>query len=293
MNRPSAPATPLPTAPATDLDGTAQAAIERHRSALQERFPLPPEALGPMPAARPSRIARPLAAALLVATAALLIWQDPAWRAEEVATPADRRTTVELADGSRVELDTGTRLTVSRHLRSRRVALHAGRALFDVQPSTWRPFTVDAGATQVRVLGTAFDVRRQADEVTVTVLRGRVAVIGTDGLAASLAADDQVRAHAGQLDGTARVNSAHATAWRQGQMVFQRTPLPEVLDEIARYSGKPLRLGEASMARLEVSGVYRTANAEALLALLPSFLPVRVETGPGGERVVQPRAARP
>lgn len=293
MNRPPAPATPLPTAPTEDLDGAAQAAIERHRSVLQERFPLPPEALGPIPAARPGRLARPLAAALLVTAAALLVWQDPAWRTEQVATPADRRTTVELADGSRVELDTGTRLSVSRHLRSRRVVLEQGRALFDVQPSSWRPFTVDAGATQVRVLGTAFDVRRQTDEVTVTVLRGRVAVTGADGLAATLAADDQVRAHAGQLDDTARVNSAHATAWRQGQLVFQRTPLPEVLDEIARYSGKPVRLGDAALGRMEVSGVYRTANAEALLALLPSFLPVRVETGPGGERVVQSRAARP
>lgn len=293
MNRPLSPGTPLPATPADDLDGAAQAAIERNCTALQERFPLPPEALGPIPAARPARAVRTLAVALLVAAGVLLVWQDPAWRTEQVATPADRRSAVELADGSRVELDTGTRLVVSRHLRSRRVVLEAGRALFDVQPSHWRPFTVDAGATQVRVLGTAFDVRRQHEEVTVTVLRGHVAVTGTDGMATTLTADDQVRAHAGRLDGTARVDSANATAWRQGQLVFQRTPLPEVLDEIARYSGRPVRLGDASLAQMEVSGVYRTANAEALLALLPSFLPVRVEAGPGGERVVQSRATRP
>lgn len=292
MNQAQTSGPPLPAAPAQDLDGTAQAAIERHRAALKERFPLPPEALGPIPAARPARTARTLAIALLVAASALLVWQDPAWRTEQVATPADRRSAVELADGSRVELDTGTRLVVSRHLRSRRVVLQAGRALFDVQPSNWRPFTVEAGATTVRVLGTAFDVRRQHEEVTVTVLHGRVAVTGTDGTA-TLTANDQLRAHAGRLDGTARVDSADATAWRQGQLVFQRTPLPEVLDEIARYSGRPVRLGDAALARLEVSGVYRTANAEALLALLPSFLPVRVEAGPGGERVVQPRTARP
>ncbi len=295
MNQPLPPGATLPASPAGDLDSAAQAAIERHRAALQERFPLPPEALGPIPVARPTRVVRvvrPLAIAVLVTAAALLVWQDPAWRTEQVATPADRRATVELADGSRVELDTGTRLTVSRHLRSRRVVLEAGRALFDVQPSAWRPFTVEAGATQVRVLGTAFDVRRQNEEVTVTVLRGRVAVTGTDGTTA-LQADDQVRAHAGRLDTPTAVNGANATAWRQGQLVFQRTPLPEVLDEIARYSGRPVRLGDASLARLEVSGVYRTANAEALLALLPGFLPVRLEAGAGGERVVQSRATRP
>lgn len=292
MNQPHPPGTPLPVSPAGDLDSAAQAAIERHRTALQERFPLPPEAQGLVPVAPPSRVARTLAIAVLVTAAALLVWQDPAWRTEQVATPADRRATVELADGSRVELDTDTRLAVSRHLRSRRVVLETGRALFDVQPSAWRPFTVEAGATQVRVLGTAFDVRRQSEEVTVTVVRGRVAVTGTDGTT-TLQADGQVRTHAGRLDAPTAVNSANATAWRQGQLVFQRAPLPEVLDEIARYSGRPVRLGDASLARLEVSGVYRTANAEALLALLPGILPVRVEAGPDGERVVQSRATRP
>lgn len=292
MTQPLPPGAPLPASPDADLDSAAQAAIERHRAALQERFPLPPEALCAVPVARPARVVRPLAIAVLVTAAALLVWQDPAWRTEQVATPADRRATVELADGSRVELDTGTRLTVSRHLRSRRVVLEAGRALFDVQPSAWRPFTVEAGATRVRVLGTAFDVRRQGAEVTVTVLRGRVAVTGTDGTT-TLQADGQVRAHAGRLDAPTAVSGANATAWRQGQLVFQRTPLPEVLDEIARYSGRPVRLGDTSLARLEVSGVYRTANAEALLALLPGFLPVRLEAGADGERVVQPRITRP
>jgi len=279
----------------------ADAALARHRTALRERFPLPPEALAPLPTptSHPAapvrrRAARLLAVALPAAAAALLAWHDPAWRTEEVATGPDRRASVELADGSQVELDTSTRLTVSRHLRSRRVALQAGRALFDVQPSRWRPFTVDAGATRVRVLGTAFDVRRQGEDVTVTVLRGHVAVAGAHAGSATLGANDQIRARAGELGGTAQVNGADATAWRQGHMVFDRTPLADVLAEIAHYSRRPVRLGDASLARLEVSGVYRTANADALLALLPSFLSVRVEPqGPDGERLVLPRAARP
>jgi transmembrane sensor len=276
---PSKPQAARPTGSGADADGGAQAALERHRAALQERFPLPPEALGPLPPARarPARRTRALVLSVLLAACGLLLWQDPAWRSEQVATGPERRATVELADGSVVELDTGTRLTVSRHLRSRRVVLDAGRALFEVRPSAWRPFTVQAGATRVRVVGTAFDVRRQDEEVTVTVLHGRVAVSGQGPGSALLQADEQIRSHAGQLGGPAAVNSANATAWRQGQMVFQRTPLPEVLAEIARYRGQPVRLADApTLERLEVSGVYRTANAQALLNLLPGFLPVQV-----------------
>ncbi|MFT4196003.1 FecR family protein, partial [Ottowia sp.] len=238
-----------------------------------------------------------VAAVLLVAGASLLAWHDPAWRTEHVATGAQERRAVELPDGSRVELDVATRLAVSRHLRSRRVALEQGRALFEVQPSAWRPFTVDAGAASVRVLGTAFDVRRTGegagDEVTITVLRGRVAVTGAAGAGTVLETGGQLHAHAGQLGASATVDAADATAWRQGQLVFQRTPLAEVLAEIARYTGRPVRLADPSLAGLEVSGVYRTANTQALLALLPTFLPVVVEPqGPDGGWVVRRAPAR-
>lgn len=306
-SQPIAPIAPTgPTAPSSApseaASPDADEALARHRAALQERFPLPPQALSPLPhatrdgatAGQRRRRARLLAVALPAAAAALLAWQDPAWRTEHIATGPDRRASVELVDGSVVELDTSTRLTVSRHLRSRRVVLQEGRALFDVQPSRWRPFLVDAGSTQVRVLGTAFDVRRRGDDVMVTVLRGRVAVAGNHA-DATLQANDQIHVQAGALGSTAPVNATDATAWRHGHLVFDRTPLPEVLAEIARYSGRPVRLGDASLAQLEVSGVYRTANADALLTLLPSFLPVRVDTPPDadGERWVLPRPGRP
>ena len=268
-------------APAADADQ----ALARHRDALRERFPLPAEARQARTPRR--RRAAPLVAAVAVAAVAALVGIDPAWRTEYLATGPQQRLEVTLHDGSQATLDVSTRLTVSRHLRSRRVALAAGRSLFDVQPSAWRPFTVDAGATGVRVLGTAFDVRRLGDDVTVTVLRGRVAVQGTNGAHATLGPEEQVRTHAGALHPVTSARSADATAWREGRMVFQHTPLAEVAAEIARYSGRPVRLADASLAELEVSGVYRTANADALLALLPSFLPLRVEAGHGGERVLR------
>ncbi|MGC3987744.1 MAG: FecR domain-containing protein [Pseudorhodoferax sp.] len=266
----------------------AEDALARHRAALRERFPLPP------PAARVrkgTQRRKPAAAATLAAVCALalLAWTDPAWRTEQFATQAGQRQVLSLSDGSTVTLDTATRLQVSRHLRSRRVALETGRALFEVAPSAWRPFTVDAGAAQVRVLGTAFDVRLWGEDVAVTVLHGHVAVRGAAQDGAQLQAGQRADVAAGRLGPVRSVDAQAATAWREGRFVFQRTPLAEVLREIERYSGRPVRLLQPELAGLEVSGVYRTANAAALLDLLPTLLPVRVQHAADGSATVAAR----
>ncbi len=74
-----------------------------------------------------------------------------------------------LADGSQLLLDSGSQIEVSWHPLSRRVALRAGQVLFEVSPARYRPFVVSAGSTDIRVLGTRFNVRRLDDDVRVTL----------------------------------------------------------------------------------------------------------------------------
>src|SRR5688500_15973040 len=74
-----------------------------------------------------------------------------------------------LTDGSTVELNTGTRLTVHVDDESRRVELVAGEATFSVAHDPTRPFIVTAGEATVRALGTRFNVRRRVESVDVLV----------------------------------------------------------------------------------------------------------------------------
>ena len=70
-----------------------------------------------------------IAAALAIAMAGLF-WLDPAYRSEQVATAVGERGSWILSDGSEVQLNTGSRLRVEYHLRSRRLYLPQGEALF-------------------------------------------------------------------------------------------------------------------------------------------------------------------
>ena len=101
------------------------------------------------------------------------------WRVQQptvYSTDVGEQRTVQLADGSRVILDTDSRVSVRFTKGRRAVTLESGQARFSVQGDADRPFQVRAGETEVVALGTRFDVRRLGDGARVLLVEGRVAV---------------------------------------------------------------------------------------------------------------------
>ena len=229
-----------------------------------------------------------LSAAALLALGGWFWWDNHASVVREIATgPGEIRETG-LPDGTRVTLNAGSRLQVRYYPRRRETVLEQGEAFFQVAADRSRPFTVDSGASQVRVVGTAFNVRAGPPALVVKVLEGQVEV------RADRAAAEGRRLLLGAGAGLSidpRDHRAHPVAagadsvgdWRSGQLVFQQTPLAEVAADLARYLGQPVRLeGDARLAALSVSGVALTARPEVFLRALPHLLPVRLVADAGG-----------
>lgn len=243
-------------------------ALALHREALRQRFPLPE------PTPRKPRKAKVIAALLVLALAGGY-WADPAYQREQYVTDYGERKALELADGSHLTLDSNTRLTVSWHVRSRRVELHQGQALFDISHTWTRPFQVRSGQVEINVLGTLFNVTRTLPSVRVTLLRGSVDVRSQQ-QAVHLAPGEQVEARGGQLQSVVTADTQAATSWQANRLVFDRMPLGEVLEVVQRYRRAPIRLDDQSLAGLPITGVFDSGNVETLLKLLPSILPVAV-----------------
>jgi transmembrane sensor len=99
------------------------------------------------------------------------------------AVPGEAAHTLRLADGSRAELTSAHSDLEVVHNTEARVALRlvAGRAHFEVRHDPSRSFVIEAGAYRVEVIGTSFDVERDAHAVAVAVTRGKVRVYGPSG----------------------------------------------------------------------------------------------------------------
>ena len=239
---------------------------------------------------------RPLAA---IAAAALLLamgvgswqwWHAP--REQVFATAVGKMQMVRLADGSRVELNTDTRLRTDVTAARRVVTLDSGEAYFDVVHDAARPFVVYAGNRRITDLGTKFSVFRNGDDVRVTVQEGRVKVDVLD----RPAVDAPVVAEAGHTvmaKGSETLVFAKPDtdidddlAWRSGMLVFNQNTLAEVADQFNRYNSRKIVV-EGSARRIRIGGSFKADNEEVFVLLLHRGFGLSVDNQ--GTRIVVSR----
>lgn len=216
-------------------------------------------------------------------------WQQQPTFTQNLVTERGQQLIATLPDGSRLRLDTATRLEVRLYRQQREVRLAEGQALFEVQADPQRPFHVVAGALRITVLGTRFSVRHSPQgSVGVTVEEGRVRVTraapssapGAAPAAAAgivLTAGQRVQADArGQPGAVVRIDPRNELAWREGRVVFEGTPLAEAIAEIERYVDTGLVIDDPAVAALRLNGSFDLRRAHTFRQVLPRALPVRL-----------------
>ena len=202
----------------------------------------------------------------------------------DASTEIGERTLLVLADGSKVTLNTASAVHADYSGRERRVKLVRGEAFFDVAKDANRPFVVDAGSRQVIAVGTAFDVRLQEGQVKVTLVEGKVRVLrANDSAAAGATAPVQpepaVTLEAGSTlvgrddgaDQLERLDTARATSWRSGNLVFDGERLSDVVAEMNRYSREQLVIGNPALAERRVSGVFEPTGGPGFAKALEAY----------------------
>lgn len=227
----------------------------------------------------PRRRTLPWAAAALLVLALGVAWQTP-WpdrlRADHY-TAVGGHEVIELADGSRIELNTDAAVSVELTDNERRIQLLRGEAWFEAAHDARRPFVVQSGPVRVRVLGTRFSVARQGEHTRVQLAEGRVETMVDGGGKAILAPGETVEAGPGYLGEKQTFDQAAAFAWRQRQLVFHQQPLGEVVAELNRYWPGRVLITDAALERKAVSGVFEIDKPEAVMRALQLTLGLRVE----------------
>lgn len=98
------------------------------------------------------------------------------WGPQSYSTEVGEQRTLQLSDGSRVALNSATRVVIGYSNAERRVQLKRGEAFFEVAHDAERAFIVAAGDRRVKAIGTAFVVRHEPDRTAVTLVEGSVTV---------------------------------------------------------------------------------------------------------------------
>lgn len=215
----------------------------------------------------------------VTACAALTLMIGAAWTGDPVTyLRADHRTGIAqngsftLDDGSHVDLAPSSAIAVHFDNEERRIELLAGMAYVRATPKAQvggRPFVVEAGGGTATALGTRYQVERQAGDTVVTVMHHQVAVSGNGDNNLTLSPGQSVRYDAdGHVGSVQTANPELALAWQNGQLVFDRAPLSEVMATLNRYrAGRVLVMGGKLRSR-RVSGVFNSNDIDGAITAL-------------------------
>ncbi|HXC24793.1 MAG TPA: FecR domain-containing protein, partial [Gemmatimonadaceae bacterium] len=189
------------------------------------------------------------------------------------ATGNGQRATITLPDGSMAALNVASRLEVpTDYIAGNHTVRLSGEVLFTVSRHEGEPFTVVAGNTTARVLGTSFTVRHYSTDTTVMVAvrEGKVAVGATIVAAQRLV---EIGAH-----GMVRERRADASpfSFAMGTLVVHDTLLPDALVELDRWYDAEIRLGDPALARQRIEGTFAAGSLADLATMLEWTLNVRI-----------------
>lgn len=156
--------------------------------------------------------------------------------------PGGKRSSLTLADGSRMWVNAGTTVEFpSSFADDRREIRVCGEVYLEVAPDAAKPFYVNADALSVRVTGTKFNVSAYPEDPlsSVVLVEGSVSVDLPEGKSVPMRPDDRLtlRDYRVQLE---KVNTADYISWVDGTLNYHGESLKRVLAALSRYYNVPL-----------------------------------------------------
>jgi transmembrane sensor len=217
-------------------------------------------------------------AVALVLVASVLALQS--WKAGDAYdTGVGEQRILVLQDGTRLSLNTFTRIHVAFADSQRTVKVERGEALFEVAKDPVRPFVVQAAGTEVVATGTVFLVQTAAaakpgdPALAVTLVEGQVVVrsaagdahpldrplVMAPGQRLRLRRTDEAERPATAASQVDRPQMDQMLAWRRGEVSFDNVSLLEAVEEMNRYDRVPIVAG-TTITKKRVSGVFKTGD---------------------------------
>ncbi|MEP6929617.1 MAG: FecR domain-containing protein [Flavobacterium sp.] len=206
---------------------------------------------------------------------------------KQYAAKLGEHTKIRLSDGTQIWLNAGSLLKYpSKFKGDTREVYLTGEAFFDVAKDKKHPFIIHTDKMDTKVLGTSFNVQAYPGQATqeVSVLTGRVNVKST-------VTDENVYVTPGQkVVFKSKNSSLHAfsnipmnsiSLWRKNIIVFEDTPLPEVVATINRNYNIAISVENKNLNNLRISAYFKELPADQIIGLVCNIINAnyKIESG--------------
>lgn len=230
-----------------------------------------------LPDARRRQTLKLLGALLLAGGSGYLAQSHLPWRETmaDLRSGTGERLQRTLADGSRLNLNSGSAVDILFSASERRIHLLAGELLLDSgRDPAQRPLIVETAAGEIQALGTRFSVYQRDGGSQVELFEGELELRPRQAPATRLQAGQSRWFSATRL-GDITLANHNAIAWHDGRLIAERMPLGQFIAELSRHRPGALRCDPA-VADLPLTGVFPLADTDRVLTALQQSLPVKV-----------------
>ena len=201
----------------------------------------------------------------------------------ETTTAYGVRTKITLSDGSEVWLNSGSTLSYpERFTEDKRQVTLSGEAFFKVKSDKEHRFDVQTSdGITVSAYGTEFNVQAYAEEpdIKATLAEGHIQ-IGQINQSASqelIPGEQAVYSRHTQQMQVRKANLLVETAWKDGKLVFRRTPMEEIAKQLSRHFNVNIQLQGKEIFDYTYSATFTTETLAEILSLLEKTAPIRCE----------------
>lgn len=198
------------------------------------------------------------------------VMEMPALAYEEHFTPPGVKSTLTLQDGSKVILNSGSKLKYAKNFEpDKRILYLTGEAFFEVMKDSLRPFSVITNEVMTTALGTSFNISAyKNEELNISLLTGKVVV--------NIAMENSrsvflVKGEGARVDlETGQVikgvfNHEQIIGWTQKKIIFNRVKLTEAIRVIENWYGVKFKFQNKPDPALLLYGVFQDETLENVL----------------------------
>lgn len=187
----------------------------------------------------------------------------------------ENRIDVEFPDGSKGVLNAHSSFSYPEQFGNERRVTFQGEAYFDIVKSE-KPFVISMGEVDVKVLGTAFNLKSSESTVNLYVERGLVA-FEKDGVATKVSAGSQAIFYrdTDSVEFEATPN-ANIMSWRDGRFNFDDTSLADVLAQLETYYDVAFEIRNQSIEHCSVSASFEKQTLSEVMSTLEAILDIEV-----------------
>lgn len=180
---------------------------------------------------------------------------------------------IELNDGSKIWLNSGSQLQFTEKSKKRVVASLTGEAYFEIAHDPGREFMVDVANIRIRDLGTKFNIKAYDtdDEITATLLEGKIDVQNVKGesLFEMNPSDHFSFRRSTDKYNLTKIDPSFVAAWKDGKFVFIDKNLREICNELEKWYDVQITISNSELESGKYTSILkRTTTISQMLEML-------------------------